>query len=175
MAKSGDNFITIDTLIEKGYDPLAYRYFLLQAHYRKQLSFSWEALDAAASGLKNLRKQIARIEDHTEENPHLVIEIIDAVNHDLNTAEALGLLQRALKEKKINKRDIETIDKIFGLDLLTHNETTIEVTPEIQALLNMRAEARDNKDWQRSDDLRDELANMGVNVKDTEQGQIIIS
>lgn len=173
MSKSDENFLTVRSLIEKGYDPLAYRYFLLQAHYRKQLSFSWEALDAAANGLKNLRKQITNIEDHTEENPHLVEEILDAVNHDLNTAEALGLLQKALKEKKINKRDIETIDKIFGLDLLTHTEATIDITPEIQELLDMRAEARDNKDWKRSDDLRDELANMGVVVKDTDAGQVV--
>lgn len=174
MARSKGTGITVDTLVEKGYDPLAYRYFLLQAHYRKQLSFSWEALDAATTGLKNLRKQIANIESHTEENPHLVEEMLDAVNHDLNTAEALGLLQKGLKDKKINKRDIETIDKIFGLDLLSHTEAIVEITPEVQALLDMREEARDNKDWKRSDDLRDELANMGVNVKDTDVGQQIL-
>lgn len=173
MSKSGDNFLTLDTLVEKGYDPLAYRYFLLQAHYRKQLSFSWEALDAATNGLKNLRKHISYIDDHTEENPHLLDEFIDAVHQDLNTAEALGSLQKAIKDGTVNKRDIEKMDKVLGLDLLTHEEATVDITDDIQKLLDMRAEARDNKDWQRSDDLRDELANMGVMVKDTDEGQVV--
>jgi len=129
MSKSEENFITLDTILEKGYSPLAYRYFLLQAHYRKQLNFTWEALEAAENGLKNAYSKVKSIKNLIEEqkkdkiyidwiqnnklgnnkleNDKNEIEIyyrqnfFEVIYHDLNTPAALALLWDLLTNKKI--------------------------------------------------------------------------
>lgn len=174
MGKSEGNFITLRTLKEKGYDPLAYRYFLLQAHYRKQLNFTWDALDAAAEGFKKLRQKISNIDPHVQANHGLEQDFFEAMNDDLNTPEALGILSKALKEKTISLQTIIDFDKILGLDLhKIPEEQPVEIPADVQELLQMRAESRDEKDWARSDALRDEIARKGFIVKDTDSGQEI--
>lgn len=176
MGKSQGNFITLRTLLDKGYDPLAYRYFLLQAHYRKQLNFTWEALDAAAEGLKNLRQKVQAIDPNVQANHGLEEDFLGAMNDDLNTPEALGLLSKALKEKNISQQTVIEFDKILGLDLhKIEKEKAVEIPTDIQELLDMRAESRDEKDWAKSDALRDEIARKGFIVKDTDEGQQISS
>lgn len=174
MAKSGDNFITLRTLHEKGYDPLAYRFFLLQTHYRKQVTFSWEALDAAQEGLKNLRKKVVSLDPSIQANHGLEEDFFEAMYDDLNAPEALAVLQRGLKEGTVSTQTVVEFDKILGLDLhkITEKEV-VEIPAEVQELLAMRAESRDEKNWQRSDELRDELAAMGYVVSDTDEGQTI--
>ncbi len=175
MAKSGDNFLTLQSLIDKGYDPLAYRYFLLQAHYRKQLAFSWEALDAAATGLKRLRKTIASLSPDIQANHHVEKEFYDALSDDLNTSSALSVLWSGLNDGTISTQTVIEFDKILGLDLhKVETEATREIPSEIQELLTMRGAARDNKDWAESDRLRDEMKARGFEVKDTENGQTIL-
>ncbi len=174
MGKSGDNFLTIQTLIEKGYDPLAYRYFLLQAHYRKQLAFSWEALDAASTGLKRLRKTVASLSD-IQANHHVEQEFYDALADDLNTASALAVLWGGLNDGTISTQTVIEFDKILGLDLhKVETEVTRDIPPEIQELLTMRGAARDNRDWAESDRLRDEIKARGFEVKDTSEGQELV-
>ncbi len=146
MSKSDNNFITLDTLIEKGYSPLAYRYFLLQAHYRKQLNFTWEALEAAEKGLNNLykfcstvlpieilektegeKKYLSEIESykkdielHRSTQQHLSI-LMEALANDLNTSEVLGLLHKMIKDTLLTPSGwsiiIDEMDKILGLSL----------------------------------------------------------
>lgn len=176
MGKSQGNFITLRTLKEKGYDPLAYRYFLLQAHYRKQLNFTWEALDAAAEGLKNLKQKIQQIDPDVQANHGLEKQFLDAINDDLNTAEAIALIWKGLKEKTISMQTIVAFDKVLGLNLhVVQDETPVEIPADVQELLTMRAESRDEKDWAKSDALRDEIARKGFIVKDTDSGQEITS
>lgn len=176
MAKSSaETFITLKTIIDKGYDPLAYRYFLLQAHYRKQIAFSWEALDASTTGLKRLRKTINSLSPDIQANHHIEKEFYDAVYDDLSTSAALAILWEGLNTGKISKQTAVKFDKILGLDLhKVETEETIEIPAEIQHLLDLRATARDNKDWDESDRLRDEIKERGFEVKDTDDGQKIL-
>jgi cysteinyl-tRNA synthetase len=174
MSKSGDNFITLSTLKEKGYDPLAYRYFILQAHYRKQLHFSWEALDAAAQGLKHLRRQVAAIDESVVTDLQVLQQFKKSLNDDMNTAEALAILSKALKEKTIDLKTIVELDKILGLKLHDPNAKQLEIPKEIQTLLDARQKAREEKNWVDSDRLRDEIYAAGFVVEDGADGQRIV-
>jgi cysteinyl-tRNA synthetase len=175
MAKSGDNFVTLDTLKEKDIDPIAYRYFLLQAHYRKQLNFSWEALEAAQNGLANLRGLVSKIDEHAARDPHVREKFFEAVNDDLNMPEALAVVWSALKENKIDVEMVVEFDKVLGLKLHDPNKKSVEITDEVQSLLDERQKARDEKDWGKSDELRDKIAELGFDVKDTDDGQQVSS
>ena len=171
MGKSEGNFITLQTLKDRGYSPLAYRYFVLQAHYRQQLAFSWEALDAAAQGLKRIKLRVQEIPPHTPENPHLEQEFLDTVNDDLNTPAAIALLWEAIKDHSVNLETVIKFDKILGLNLHeVEQEAPIEIPVDVQKLLDERAEARKNEDWVESDRLREEIARLGFTVEDTEEG-----
>jgi cysteinyl-tRNA synthetase len=171
MAKSGENFITLQTLKDRGISPLAYRYFLLQAHYRKQLMFSWEALEAAETGLTNLRKHIAQINADTNNSIGTLNDFTSAINDDLNIPEALAILWKALKDKEINKAAVMQMDTILGLQLEQAPEQPINIPPHIQTILETRENARKQKNWTESDRLRDEILAAGYIVEDTTNGQ----
>lgn len=172
MSKSGENFITLEKVMARGISPLAYRYFLLQAHYRKQLAFSWEALEAAEKGLDNLREHVRQASGTAAESDAIYTTCLEAVNDDLNTSEALAALWKALKENRINTETVLKLDTIFGLDL-GKSEEAIQIPSEIQALVDARAEARQSKNWAESDRLRDAIAAAGFTVEDTADGQKI--
>jgi len=172
MAKSGDNFLTLARLHEEGITPLDYRYFLLQAHYRKQLGFSWEALKAAKQGLKRLRQRVLEIGERQDGDPKLTREFVEAVSDDLNTAEGLAILQTGLKNGVVSLKMVAEFDKILGLDLLAHAEEVV-IPAEIQSLLEKRRKAREEKNWTESDRLRDEIAHLGFVVEDAGNEQKI--
>ncbi len=174
MAKSGENFITLQTIIDHGLSPLAYRYFLLQAHYRKQLQFNWDALVAAEAGLANLKKEIQKLDQTGPNDDKAGAEFKAAINNDLNLPEAMGVLWTYAKERSIGKKIVAEFDQVLGLDLLTTVSETIDITPEAETLLAARATARTEKNWAESDRLRDELAKLGYTVKDTSDGQILV-
>jgi len=173
MAKSGDNFVTLAALKNKGLSPLAYRFYLLQAHYRRQLGFSWEALEAAQSGLHRLRRRVQALEHGTLTDPKVLRKFMEAIKDDLNTAEAIAVLWEALKEGSINLETVTAMDKILGLSLREHNKTSAEVPKEVLSLVAAREEARKSKDWTQSDLLRDEISTHGYRVEDTDAGQEI--
>lgn len=173
MAKSGDNFITLTTITDRNISPLAYRYFLLQAHYRKQLQFSFEALEAAATGLNNLKKEIQKLSSTGPDDTKAEAEFKSLINDDLNIPAALALVWTYVKNKSIGQELIVKCDNIFGLDLLTTSIANVDITPQAQTLLEARAIARDNKDWNESDRLRDELIKLGYTVKDSANGQTL--
>jgi cysteinyl-tRNA synthetase len=173
MSKSEGNFITLQTLKDKQIDPLSYRYFLLQAHYRKQITFSYEALEAAQNGLKKLRRFISNISPNDPIDPNFITNFDKAVNDDMNTAEALALLWKALKNKTIDIATVIHIDKVLGLNL-HNNKKTKEIPENILTLLEERKQAREHKDWKKSDTLRDTLEEQGYTIKDTNDGQKII-
>ncbi|OGH64880.1 MAG: cysteine--tRNA ligase [Candidatus Magasanikbacteria bacterium RIFCSPHIGHO2_01_FULL_41_23] len=178
MAKSGDNFITVQTLIDHGINPLAYRYFLLQTHYRKQLQFSWEALEAAQTGLNNLKKEIQKLPTASDIDTDIATateeEFLQAINNDLNVPEALAVLWSQVKTKNISQKTVAKWDRILALNLLYNSEKKIlTIPPEIQKLLDERALARADKNWAKSDALRDKILILGFVIKDTDQGQKI--
>lgn len=178
MSKSADNFITLETLRDKNFNPLSYRYFLLQAHYRKQLNFSWEALTAAQTGLERLYNEVIKIKENKTKitDKNISDKFLEAVNDDLDTPKALALIWEALKNKQINYKTLLKFDEILGLKLKeakkTGNEKTF-ISEGVQKLLNERKTARKNKNWTESDRLRDEIAILGFKVEDTSEGQKI--
>lgn len=171
MAKSQGNFLTLDSIKEKGFDPLAYRYFLLLAHYRKQLSFSWEALEAAQNGLHNLRRKIADIPDHVAKDQHHSEAFLQAINDDLNMPEALAVVWNGVKEGTLSLETIIHFDKVLGLNLHQPKEAEEPIPASIQKLLEERTSARDSKDFKRSDELRDQIIAEGYTLEDTKEGQ----
>lgn len=182
MSKSGGTFVTVDVLKEKGYEPLAYRYLCLGAHYRTQLEFSYESMDAAAKSLKNLRalcvqvKKDAAAPAETEKSKAWKDKFTAAMEDDLNAPKALALTWEAVRNAELSaaeKLDFLTFaDSILALDLFREEAAPeTDIPADIQSLLDARAAARKAKDWKKSDELRDEIARAGYLVKDTPQGQ----
>ncbi|MGB2579760.1 cysteinyl-tRNA synthetase [Elusimicrobium simillimum] len=181
MSKSDGTFLTIDALKERGYSPLDYRYLCLGAHYRTQLEFTFESLDFARTSLKTLKERIKALTDEGDfDKPgykDLKDKFMAAVRDDLNTAKALAVVWESFKSPTNDhtKREfLKEADKILGLDLLKiEEEKPLNIPAGIQALLDARADARKNKDFKKSDELRDQLAALGFVVKDTPQGQVL--
>lgn len=175
MSKSSGNFFTLKTITDSGLSPLAYRYFVLQAHYRKQLQVSLEAVQAAATGLKNLRKEIQKLTtSEGADNTGVMAEFKAALNDDLNTPQALAIVWQATKDKRIDQATVARFDEVLGLDLLkTESNTPVEIPSEIQTMLNERAAARAKKDWPESDRLRNAITAAGFNLEDHGDEQII--
>lgn len=171
MSKSKNNFFTLEDVIKKGFSPMAYRYFLLQAHYRKQINFTWEALEAAENGLARMRNMVKQIDPTIQAHHTLEVDFYNAINDDLNIPEALAVTWKALKNKEINLQTLIKFDKVFGLKLHEIEEIRHEIPPTVETLLNDRAIARTDKNWSESDRLRDEIAKLGFDVLDTNEGQ----
>lgn len=175
MSKSLGNFITMETLKEKNIDPIAYRFFILQTHYRKQLYFSWEALSAAQTGLKHLYAIARELPKKPLVSRHALAErettkqkFMKAINDDLDTPNAIAIMWDAVKSKKICQKTLIAFDKILGLKIKEHLESVI---PEkVHILLTERDAARAAKDWEKSDELRDRLIKLGYTVMDTPNG-----
>ncbi|MBI2436679.1 MAG: cysteine--tRNA ligase [Candidatus Magasanikbacteria bacterium] len=179
MSKSADNFITLETLKTRNINPLAYRYFVLQAHYRKQLNFSWEALEAAQTGLNRLYETVRSWQNEESKIGCAEYEqkFLDFINDDLNISEALALMQKLIKSDypiHAKKATLNKFDKVLGLGFAElKEEAEIEIPVEIQTLLDERSQARAEKNWGESDRLRDEIKKLGFEVEDTGDGQKI--
>ena len=183
MSKSSGEFLTVSLLEEKGYDPLAYRFFCLQSHYRKSLEFSWEALDNAVAAYDKLVARIAALKDEggsDEEGKKALRDAFDqAMGNDLNTAMGITALYDVLKAP-ISDRDklalIADFDQVLSLGLLAAAEKLRakapeqESDPEIDALVAARTEARKAKNWAEADRIRDELKARGIVIEDTKEG-----
>lgn len=186
MGKSEGNMVTLSTLTERGYDPLDYRSFLLGAHYRTQLSFSWEALDAARSARSSLVEQLRELADAAEgwsPDDDVALgkaassaraEIDEAFDDDLNAPRALGTLRAFLKNDAVPPAERLAValdaDGVFGLRLREAVTTREELAPELAAMIAEREQARKEKDFARADALRDKLREAGVVVEDTPSG-----
>jgi cysteinyl-tRNA synthetase len=184
MAKSKGNFITLQTLIEKGYSPLIYRYFCLTTHYRNELLFSWQSLDASKNAFNTLKNKILEIKQNLERRemcstPILKYkkEFLKIINDDLNMPQALALFWQVLRNEKLSNNEkyalVLDFDKVFGLGLDEIRQEKTEISKEIESLLNEREEARKNKQWEKSDELRNKIRELGYIVEDTDEGQKI--
>ena len=184
ISKSKGAKLTVSLLEEKGYDPLVYRLFNLQSHYRKPLTFSFESLDNAAQAYQKLTARVTALgkegqPDMAKAEPYIE-RFKAALGNDLNTAGALTVLYDMLKSDLTDatKRWLAgDFDRVLGLDLLSgkgaeSGKAAVDsgLAEEIEGLIAKRAEARKNKDWAAADAIRDELAARHVVVKDTPQG-----
>lgn len=178
MAKSGDNFITLRTLIEKGINPIAYRLWILGAHYKSVMNFKWESIEASSQALKKLYSHLRALK--TTDAGEILIsyknQFETALGNDLNTAEALAVLWSLLKDQTVSTKDkFKTVlyfDKVLGLGL--DNIPSVVVPDSIRTLVNKREEARKEKDWATSDMLRDQISTLGFEINDTPDGPDIL-
>lgn len=183
MSKSGGGFTTLQTLVDRGFHPLAYRLMCLQAHYRSELEFSWENLAAAQTRLKRLAITVETLRNRPAGGPSgspaaYRERLDDAVSDDLSTPRALPILDELLGDKRIAPADrlatLADFDDVLGLDLATIRREDLRVRPAdatvdeawIAARLDERREARAAKDFPRSDAIRDALTAAGVEVMD---------
>lgn len=180
MSKSLGNFYTVADLIERGYNPLAFRYFTLGAHYRSKLNFTFKALDAAASALSSLVHHASQWNNPTTANQELLADFDAAINNDLNTAEALAVLWSIVKgtdDSGVKAATVAHIDRVLGLRILEQGQELREriaaAGSDFASLLEMRADARAEKDWETSDRIRNEIQAAGFIVEDTPDGQIL--
>ncbi|WP_375399042.1 cysteine--tRNA ligase [uncultured Sphingomonas sp.] len=183
MSKSTGDFRTLQTLIDAGVHPLAYRLMCLQAHYRSELEFSDENLAAALTRLKRLAITVAQLRERSGPSTAGVAkgyrERLDAaVSDDLNTPRALPVLDALLADKRITPADrlaaLADFDAVLGLGLATIQRTDLRVRPKtamldeaaVAALMADRRDARAARDFARADAVRDELAQAGIEVMD---------
>ena len=169
MAKSGDNFITLNSLIERGYDPLAYRYLCLTAHYKTPLDFTYESLDSAQTALTRLRNKVLELRNkknyHSDDNYEKLF--LDYVNDDLNLPKALALVWK-LVDNSDNYNLIKKFDSILGLDLTKIKKE--KIPKEVTKLAEEREKFRIEKNWKESDKAREKIKNLGYIVEDTDSG-----
>jgi cysteinyl-tRNA synthetase len=180
MSKSAGGFLRLQLLVDRGYHPLAYRLMCMQAHYRSELEFSWEGLQAALVRLKRMVMAVEkfRSSDASSVPDHALAWIEETVSQDLNTAQLLASLELTVFGKQAQDAErlaaVIRADQVLGLDLLSLDRADLRIRPktatiteaEIEAKLAARKEARAAKDFATSDALRDELAAAGVEVMD---------
>lgn len=179
MAKSEGNFLTLSSaFIDKGIDPLAYRYAVFQSHYRKPMEFSDTSVKAADRGLKRLRRTVQALSGSAGNATGTVVPahrelFLAAVNDDLNMPRAMAAVQALLKSEASDADKVATVMEfdtaVLGLDL-DRRETESALPEDVQALVDRRQAARTAKDWSLSDQLRDELSAMGYSVQDSPDG-----
>ncbi len=165
----GGSINTLQSLVDAGYDPMTYRYFCLQAHYRGELNFSLDALDAAASGLRKIYAlseaddPLANKEDEFQAEHKRLLEIL---NDDLSISQVIGQLH------SIGSRRLWLeFDQVLGLQIEEHSRRAEEPLPQsVQDLITLRNTARSNRNWAESDAIRDQIIAMGFDVLDGPQG-----
>jgi cysteinyl-tRNA synthetase len=191
MAKSAGNFLTLkNSFTDKNLNPLAYRYAVLQTHYRKQMEYTDEIAQGAQNGLNNLYQDIKRIAflasaDNffnrlkikiTKPNKIFQEEFLSKINNDLNTPEALALLQELLKSNLLPAEKLATLldfDKVFGLDFtkyIFYLKTDQDLPLEYKNLIKQRERARAEKNWQKADEIRKQLEKEGIILEDAPGG-----
>ena len=181
MSKSGENFITVQTLLDKGYDPLAYRYLCLTAHYRSELKFTWESLNGASKALSKVWELKARelsgdtqpLDDDAYARAREAVQ--DAVDNDLNLPIAVAELHKAGSYRLWSE-----FDPILGLDIEARSRTSTPapdddsaLPEEVQDLKRQRDTARKEKNWKLSDELRAAIESHGYSVGDSPSGTTV--
>ncbi len=178
IAKSTGNVVRVDELETRGLDPLAFRWLTFQTQYRSEMDFSWEAMETADLRVKQLRRRMAEwgsgTADLGEAARGFDVAFRGAIADDLSMPGAVVVVNELASSADVS--DVEkyallaTWDEVLGLDLQREARSSWEPTDEMRALMNERDAARAEKDYVRSDDLRDRLAGMGLEVMDTAEG-----
>ncbi|OLD41681.1 MAG: hypothetical protein AUI83_20525 [Armatimonadetes bacterium 13_1_40CM_3_65_7] len=171
MSKSGDNFITLQRILDRGFDPMAYRYLCLQAHYRSELKFNWDTLEAAQSGLRKVygvRAEKDPLSDDTRFSDARA-EALEYLNDDLNTPQLVGILNRHSSYRLWTE-----FDAVLGLGIAARaKEINEDIPPDVQSLVDKRNAARQAKEWAQSDEIRTELIRLGWEVGDGPTGTTV--
>ena len=189
MAKSKGEFLGMDAVRNRGYDPMVYRYFVAMGHYQSQLAFSWETMDATAKSYANLVRRVSELLNSEKGQVDDTVynkwrnEMIEAMSDNLKTASVLVLLQEFIKSSDINDATklalVHVVDELLGLQFIDRATKLValenESAPaEIVALAEKRAAAKANRDWATADALRAEIDAAGWTILDSKDGYKIV-
>ncbi|MEK7486077.1 MAG: cysteine--tRNA ligase [Planctomycetota bacterium] len=185
MAKS-NKFLSLQVIEDQGFQPLDYRYLLLQAHYRTELDFHLEALESAKAGMRNLKNRLSEwsLDEETTEKETALVKnyrqkFQEALFEDLNTPVAMAVFHEVFKDKQLQdgqkKKLIFEFDQVLGLDLKKEFFFQKNIPEAVMNLVQQRDEARKQKKWEHSDKLRLEIQTLGYEVKDSPDGTRIFS
>jgi cysteinyl-tRNA synthetase len=188
MSRSVGNVVLLSTIKERGFEPMAFRYLMLTAHYHSKLAFTEESLTAAQNGLNNLRSDIAELpavdaasaqKPYSAEGQKMLDAFHTAINNDLELPTALSITREAARTSKIDPEErhrlVLDFDRVLGLRLdQVAPKAPVVISEEVQALIRQRDTARAERNWKESDRLRDELKAQGFEVRDTAQGTQLV-
>ena len=184
MSKSKGDFLTLSLLEKKGYNPIIYRLFCLQSHYRKQLLFSYDALDQVSKTYDKLLNKIKLIKENLagELDGDKIIyyqnNFVKSLENDLNTSSAITVLYDVIKDTSLSNNSkiylIGDFDKVLSLNLLDDKEKNIddELKKYIEKQIDLRKQAKENKNYELADNIRKELEQHGIYIKDTREGTV---
>lgn len=168
MARSLGNFYVLDDIIKKGYDPLAFRYLTLTTHYKSRLNFTWESLEASQNALNNLYREVSSYGKPAKE---ILVDFderfLGAINDDLDMPKALTIVQELIDSKEEDAKKLATLikfDEVLGLSI--RDNVGGQIPEEVEELVKERQAARIAKDWAKSDELREKIAEAGYEVID---------
>lgn len=177
MSKSSGNIWTVDDIVKKGFDPLALRYLFLQTHYRQEMNFTWDALQAAQVAYKRLIEEVAKLKDPKVGCAEYEEKFLEAINDDLNTAKALSVVWEMIKSDQPDSAKAESllkIDQVLGLgfDQAREKRKTLKVVVpgEVQQLIEERNRMRKMGSYTQADHVRNKIKKLGYNIKDTDKG-----
>ncbi len=185
MSKSKGNSYKLKDIIDKGFRPLDYRYFCLQAQYRTQLNFTWESLKGASTALDRLYSQVSNLkilaeQDNQEEglnSKDYASAFMNVLADDLNTPKALAVVWELIGDSGISNKNkyaaLLSFDSILGLGLDNPPQEFLEIPTEINNLTDQREEARQKKDFTSADQLREQIDVAGFSIDDTPYGPLI--
>lgn len=179
MAKSEENFLRLQSIIDKNISPIAYRYWILTAHYRKTINFNWDILEGAKKTLNKLYNQFNKYEDGGQINQDYKDKFLSYINDDLNTPKAIALIWELIKDGNLSsaskKATLADFDKVLGLDLISNStKKELPIPEEVEILVKERENARIIKNWSKSDELRAKINALGYDIKDTPSGPKIV-
>lgn len=176
MSKSLGNIFTVQNVVEKGFDPMALRYLYLQTHYRQEMNFTWEALEAAQTAYHKLIREYRRFIDKNGIPSQEYLEMFtNALNDDLNTAKAISIMWEMIKSdipETVKAATLQDMDGVLGLQIIDREieEEKVEVPQEVQKLVHKREVFRKAGKYEEADKIRKEIANLGFAINDTKEG-----
>ena len=178
MSKSLGNVYTVSTLIERGINPLAFKLFCFSSHYRNNINFTFEGIEATNKAYTRLKDGYNKHKEGTEDVSNDVIndfkiKFEEAINDDLNMPMAMGIVWDVIKYPSKSKKLaelLEKFDEVLGLKISEIDKNTSDLPDEVKELIEQRKTARENKDWKQSDILRDKINELGYLIKDTKNG-----
>jgi len=179
ISKSKGGLYTISDLEEKGFEPIVFRYFCLNAQYRAHLNFSLEALEGAKNAFDRLKNTVIELKakhdsNKTEDFEKYMQEFQESIDDDLNLPMALAVLWEIIKDKNLGSKEklklVFDFDKVLGLGLENLKKEELEIPKEIKKIAEEREAARKAKDFKKSDEIRDKLKELGYVIEDTKEG-----
>lgn len=181
MSKSLGNIYTLDNIEEKGIEPLSYKLFCFSSHYRNQLNFTFEGIKAANTSLMRLKEGYQKHLAGTEEISQAEIDELEekfhkAINNDLNMPIAMSIVWDVIRKNEKSKQYADLLlkfDEVLGLKIDELKKEKVDLPEEIKELIEQRKKAREDKNWQLSDELRDRINEKGYIIKDNKDGFLI--